>query len=275
MTETQSNPKLVAAENYEKNVVTSITGPLTPFLLELAQPQPGEQVVDVACGTGIVARQAAPRVGAAGTVVAVDVNSAMLTVARSLPVPEGASINWREGSAQALPMPDGACDLALCQQGLQFFPDRPAAVREMYRALRPGGRIAGTVTRSLEHNPGSQLIWETIARHLKTTVAAINPAFSLGDPSDLRALLESADFTEVTMTVRSFTVREPWNAHFVAGFMPTWSALLPTVAAMNEGERAALAQAVESELVPALEKYRVGNDLLFPASFHIFLARKV
>ena len=118
MSAIQSNPALVAAENYEKNVVTYSTGPFAAILLEHADPQPGEHVVDIACGTGVVARQTAPRVGAAGTVVGVDINPAMLAVARARPAPAGAAIDWREGSALALPVPDNAFDLVLCQAGL-------------------------------------------------------------------------------------------------------------------------------------------------------------
>jgi hypothetical protein len=123
MIERQSNPAILAAENYEKNVATYTTGPFAAILLEQASPQPGEKVVNVACGTGIVARKTAPRVGASGTIVAVDINPAMLTVGRLLTPPEGATIDWRE----------------------------------MFRVLRSGGRIAVCVQRSLELNPASDM----------------------------------------------------------------------------------------------------------------------
>jgi ubiquinone/menaquinone biosynthesis C-methylase UbiE len=83
-------------------------------LLEYAAPQPGECALDVACGTGSVARRVAPLVGAEGKVVALDINSEMLAVGRALPAPAGATIEWREGNAIALTLPDGAFDLVLC-----------------------------------------------------------------------------------------------------------------------------------------------------------------
>ena len=98
MNETQSNvkdPALVAAENYEKMVVKYTTRLLADIVLEYAKPQQGEEVLDVACGTGIAARKTAPFVGEAGAIVGVDINPAMVSVASSLPVPEGASIDWR------------------------------------------------------------------------------------------------------------------------------------------------------------------------------------
>ena len=275
MSDTQDNPALVAAENYEKNIVTYTMSPFAALLLELGNPQAGEHVVDVACGTGIVARQAAPRVGAAGTVVAVDVNPAMLTVARSLPVPEGAAIDLREGSVLALPLSNNTFDLALCQHGLQFFPDRPAALRELFRVLRPGGRIAVSVWRSLEHQPASQLIWEAIARHLSTTTATLLPSFTLGDAGELRALLESAGFADVTVIARSYTVREPRSPQLIARLLASAAGLVPAYAAMGTEEQAALAQAVEREIDPALQNYIEGDEQLYPMSAHIALARKL
>jgi ubiquinone/menaquinone biosynthesis C-methylase UbiE len=274
MSETQSNPTLVAAENYEKNLVTYTMRPFAAILLDHANPQPGEHVVDVACGTGVAARQTAPLVGATGVVVVVDVNPAMLAVARSLPAPAGAAIDWREGNALALSLPDGAFDLALRQHGLQFFPDRPAALREMVRVLRPAGRVAVSVWRSLEHSPASRLLWEAIARHLHTTTATLLPSFNLGDASELRALLESAGFVDVTVIARSHTVREPRSAQLVARSLAGVTGIVPAYAAMGMAERSALAQAVQNEIGSALQAYVEGDEQLYPLSVHIGLGRK-
>jgi SAM-dependent methyltransferase len=275
MSEAQDDPALVAAQDYEKNVVTYTIGPFAAILLKHADPQPGERVVDVACGTGVVARQTAPRVGTAGTVVGVDINPAMLAVARSLPAPEGAPIDWREGSALALPLPDDAFDLALCQAGLQFFPDRLQALREMHRVLCSGGRVAISVWRSLEHHPVQQVLWEAIARHLNTTAAAIGRPFSLGDAGDLRTLLESAGFADGTIVARSYTVRQPRNPQRVTEIMMNWAGSIPTFATMNAEQRVALAQAIEHETAPALESYADGEEELYPAAAHIVLAHKL
>src|SRR5439155_11949491 len=103
------------------------------------------RVLDVACGTGVVARAAAERVGAAGRVIGIDLNPGMIAVARSLPEPAGASIEWVERSALDLRLQDATMDVALCQQGLQFFPDKALAMREMRRVLARGGRLALSV----------------------------------------------------------------------------------------------------------------------------------
>lgn len=131
-----------APELYERYLVPAITAVWAADLVERAAPRSGERVLDVACGTGIVARRAAERVGNHGRVVGLDLNSGMLAVARSLSSQDASGIEWREGSALAMPLPDAAFDLVLCQLELQFFPDRPLALREMRRALVPGGRLA-------------------------------------------------------------------------------------------------------------------------------------
>ena len=277
MSETQDKPvdlALTAAENYEKRVVTYTTGPFTAILLEHASPQPGERVVDIACGTGVVARQAAPRVGRTGDIIGIDINPAMLAVARSLPVQEGASIDWREGSALELPLPDEAFDLVLCQAGLQFVPDRLKALQEMHRILRPGGRVALSVWRSPEHNPVSQLIWGTIARYLNTNITVLTPAMSLGDAEELSRLLTSAGFADVNIVARSYTVREPRTPQLIASMLPAVAAIVPTFAAMEAEERVALAQAVETEIEPELQKYVDGDEQRYPMSTHIALAYK-
>jgi ubiquinone/menaquinone biosynthesis C-methylase UbiE len=105
-------------------------------LIAQAALQPGERVLDAACGTGIVARMAAPHVGETGHVTGLDLNAGMLEVARKGPTLHGAPITWQEGNLEALPFEEGTFDVVLCQQGLQFCPNRAAAVREMRRVLR-------------------------------------------------------------------------------------------------------------------------------------------
>jgi SAM-dependent methyltransferase len=128
-----------APENDERYFVPAIGRPLAHALVDLAEVRPEQRVLDVACGTGIVASVAAERVGAEGLVAGVDINPGMLAVARSTPA-SGAPISWYEAPADALPFPDGAFDIVPCQLGLQFFPDRLGALREMRRVLAPSGR---------------------------------------------------------------------------------------------------------------------------------------
>lgn len=120
-------------ESYEQHMVPALFAPCAASLVAQAAPQPGERVLDAACGTGIVARLVAPQVGEVGRVIGLDLNPGMLAVARALPPPSGALLTWQEGSLEALPFEDEAFDVVLCQQGLQFCPNRAGAVREMRR----------------------------------------------------------------------------------------------------------------------------------------------
>jgi ubiquinone/menaquinone biosynthesis C-methylase UbiE len=106
-----------AAERYERWVVPFVVGPWVPALLDLAELRSGERVLDIATGTGVVARLAARRVSPVGAVTGLDLNEAMLEEAKRLPLPLGLTVDWRQGSALALPFADQTYDVVLCQQG--------------------------------------------------------------------------------------------------------------------------------------------------------------
>ena len=123
-----------APELYERYLVPAITSFWANDLLDRVGPTREESVLDIACGTGVVARLAKQR-GHAGRLVGVDLNTAMLTIARQ----KSAAVEWIEGSALDLPFDSNSFDVVLCQLGLQFFPDRRLALKEMVRVLKPGG----------------------------------------------------------------------------------------------------------------------------------------
>jgi len=134
-----------AAEFYDR-YVRLLMEPWVRCLIDVAALKPAERVLDVACGTGFVARRAAQYVGGDGRVVGVDLNSGMVAAARAASGRDASTIiEWRTGDAAALPFEKGVFDVVLCQQGVQFFPDRLQALREMRRVLRLGGRLAFTV----------------------------------------------------------------------------------------------------------------------------------
>ena len=153
-------------ENYERYLVPSIFAPWALDLIEAAALRPGERVLDIACGTGIVARTAARTLGGGASVVGLDLSAPMLEAARSAAKAEGVSAEWKEGSAVKLPLADATFDVAFCQQGLQFFPDRPTALREMYRILAPTGRLVLSVWREIERSPGFAVLADALTRHI-------------------------------------------------------------------------------------------------------------
>jgi SAM-dependent methyltransferase len=150
-------------------------------------------VLDVACGTGVLACVAADRIGPNGAVVGLDSNKEMLSVARR----KCMAIEWRTGQAEALPFPDAAFDAVISQFGLMFFEDRCAALREMVRVLRPGGRLAVAVCDSLDHSPGYAAVAELLQRLFGESVAeAFRAPFVLGDPEQLLSLCSDAGITD-------------------------------------------------------------------------------
>jgi ubiquinone/menaquinone biosynthesis C-methylase UbiE len=258
-------------ENYERYLVPTIFGPWALDLVEVAGAQPGERVLDIACGTGIVARTAARRVGTGGTVVGLDVSAPMLDAARAAAAGEGLSIEWREGSAMKLPFSDTEFDLALCQQGLQFFPDRPASLREMHRVLRPGGRLALSVWRPIGGSPGFAVLAEALSHHIGPEAGALMTSgpFGLSQAEDLRALIAGADFREITIRPAVKTLRYPSPDEFVRRYV-AGSALAGPVTAASDDARAALL----AEVTAGLRPYVDAEGLAFPIETNMAVAQR-
>jgi ubiquinone/menaquinone biosynthesis C-methylase UbiE len=177
-----------SAELYERHLVPAMTLPWAVDLVERVGVRRGDRVLDVACGTGAVARVAAERVGDSGRVAGLDVNRGMLAVARSLQPARAARIEWHEGSALELPFDDREFGVVLCQLGLQFFQDRPVALLEMRRVATPGGRVAASVFSAIERNPATHALSDALDRHLGEGASlAKRNEHSLADPEELRA----------------------------------------------------------------------------------------
>jgi SAM-dependent methyltransferase len=177
------------AEMYEAKFVPVFFADWAPHLVEFAGVAPGQAVLDVACGTGIVARTVAARQAGSGRVVGLDLNEAMLTVARRV----RPDVTWRQGDVAALPFPDATFDVVLCQMALMFFPDRSRALREMRRVAAPGGTVAVLVPGRLDAQPAYAPFVEMAARHAGPEAASLLGAyFVCGDLAELTALVVSA-----------------------------------------------------------------------------------
>jgi SAM-dependent methyltransferase len=192
-----------AAEVYESSFVPALFAEWAGHLVEAAGIAPGEAVLDVACGTGIVARTAADRMGGRGPVVGLDINEGMLTVAGRL----RPDIEWRQGDAGDLPFATGSFDAVLCQSGLMFFPDRAAALREMARVATPGGTVAVQVWDRLEAQAGYGAMYEAFAEHLGAEAMDLENAYwALGDLDLMRSLFEAAGLRVTGVRTRQSTV---------------------------------------------------------------------
>lgn len=194
-----------AAEAYEAAFVPAFFAQWAPILCGAAVLTAGQRVLDVACGTGVVARTAADRVGS-GNVVGVDLNEAMLAVARRV----RADIDWRQGDVAALPLPDGAFDAVVCQMALMFFPDRVRALREMARVLTPGGTVAVLVPSSLDAQPAYGPFVDMASRHAGAEARSLlSTYFSCGDPDDLTGTFALAGLHVTSTSTHLGTARFP------------------------------------------------------------------
>jgi ubiquinone/menaquinone biosynthesis C-methylase UbiE len=258
------------AEVYEDFLVRWQFRPWTAVLLAEAAIRPGEHILDLATGTGIVAREAAPFVGERGRVVALDINPAMMAVGRSLPEPAVASIEWLEGDAAALPLPDGAFDAVLCPQGVQYFADRPAAAAEVRRVLASGGRVLLVVWQALAHNPVQAAL--NAAGQCRVGVAPLATAFGLSDAGEIGRLFEAAGFADVTVTGRQLVVVFPSRAEFARRMIESVAHVVPELAGLDPWQRAELASAIDEDTRLTLQSHAWGGGLACPMAVHLIQA---
>jgi ubiquinone/menaquinone biosynthesis C-methylase UbiE len=241
-------------------------------LLDRARPQPGERILDLACGTGIVARLTLEQLDGRAQMAALDPSVPMLDVGRATAVREGVAIEWHEGRAEAMPFADASFDLVLMQQGLQFFQDKAAGLSETHRVLVPGGRVVSSTWTALERNPFSLAFAEVIHRHLGTP--AMHTPFALGDRSELQAMFASAGFHDIHVDVATLDIRLPSPDRFVEMGLAGASAAVPALQAMSGDERAALTAAVRADMEEPLRRFGTEDSIVMPMETHIVNARK-
>jgi SAM-dependent methyltransferase len=195
---------LEQAEMYEAKFVPALFADWAPHVVEMGDVSAGHTVLDAACGTGIVARTAAQRVGPDGRVVGVDLNQAMLTVAeRACP-----GLEFRQADITSLPFDDATFDVVLCQMALMFFPDRTAAIREMGRVVKPDGTVVVMVPSSLDAQPAYRPLVELTARHAgPDAVAMLSAYWACGDLDELLGTTRDAGLEALSTRTRMGTAR--------------------------------------------------------------------
>ena len=256
-----------APERYELFKVPNVHVPVAKRLLERIFLSAGQRVLDVACGTGIVARLAAPRVAPAGKVIGLDMNEGMLAVARACAAASGLDIEWRQGDAGELPFAADSFDAVFCQQGLQFFPDGVAALREMRRVVVREGAVALSVNAASPYNAA---LAKALARFAGERVAAssLSP-YSLGDRARLEAMLSRAGFDAMEIQTVVFPRRvEPTQEWLLEDSEGTPYAA--DVARLDPADRAAIVR----EIARDLARFWDVDCFSVPREVHLAYARK-
>jgi ubiquinone/menaquinone biosynthesis C-methylase UbiE len=243
-----------SAENYERDFVPAIAIPVSVELLRAADFQPGERVLDVGCGTGLIARSAAETVGARGSVAGIDISPDMIAVATSLPAPGVAPIDWHQGDATALPFPDESFDVVICQLTLMFMEDRLAALGEIHRVLAKGGRVLINTRGAIQ--PPFELMEQSIVEHISPDLAGfVRMVFSMHDPEVHRTLLGDAGFEHVESTIHTATFDLPAPAEFLWQYI-NLTPMGPFVANAPEAAKNAMETQVAKTWAPYMREGR-------------------
>ncbi len=238
-----------AAENYQRDFVPAIATPVSRELLRAADLQPGERVLDVACGTGLITRLTAEQVRAEGAVTGVDIAPDMIDVAKRVPAPDGAAIQWRVADAAALPIADVSVDVVLCQMGLMFLENPVAAITEMARVLVPSGRVAINTPGRIQ--PLFATLERSIVDHISPDLGGfVGAVFSMHDPEAVAALLRDGGLREVSARVATATFRLPVPAEFLWQYIN----LTPMAALVEQAPEPAKA-AMEEQFVAGVQPH--------------------
>lgn len=256
------------AERYETTLVPVIFVPWARELIRRARPRDGEDILDLACGTGVVTREIVGSGVSAGSLTGCDYSAGMLAVARDRATQANIAADWVEADAGALPFPDERFDLAFCQQAFQFFPDRPAALRELARVLRPGGRVVFCVQQELERNPMLQAQAATLDKHVGRSAGdAVRAICGLPDGDEIRGLFESAGFRDVAVESVTLMLHHADGRAFAAGAM----------GGMHTGDKLARAtdvdrQAAVDDFLAGLGECFDGRGIRFPHVSNVIAA---
>ena len=249
------------AETYERVLVPTIFAPWAQEILERARPiGPSDRVLDLGCGTGIVARLLRERLGVAARITGLDASPDMIETARSL-APE---LEWRVGNAMDLPFADASFELVVAQQMLQFVPEPAAALREIRRVLVPGGRLVAATWRPRPELPLFELLGQIAERHLGP---ANEKRFRLGDDAALRALLAEAGFSSARIDVVTRTDRFHEFPYRMSAIASNFD-----LSALSEAERERRLAALESESREAARQFIDGGVIAAPARANLITA---
>jgi ubiquinone/menaquinone biosynthesis C-methylase UbiE len=266
MDQNVSEELVEAGRGYESLFVPALFEAWTKHLVAAAEIQPGSHVLDVACGTGVLARAALAQAGANGRVVGADPAPGMLVAAKEIE----SGIEWVLCGAEALDVDDEAFDCVVSQFGMMFFQDRQKAADEMFRAMQSGGSIAIAAWRSVEHNPAYADIISVLEEQVGTAAAdALRLPYRLGDAGEVTAVLEGSGFKDISFEAKTEVATFPSSRQMVEAELRGWLPLFDIFLSEDE---------IEEVLIKSdktLSKYAgPSGEAIFTTSAHIYTARK-
>ncbi|RQH10708.1 methyltransferase domain-containing protein [Bradyrhizobium sp. RP6] len=257
-----------APELYERYLVPAITSLWANDLLDRVAPGRGDSMLDVACGTGVVARLAQQR-GHAGRIVGIDLNKAMLAVARA----KSGSVEWIEGSALDLPFDARSFDVVLCQLGLQFFPDRSLALREMVRVLKPRGRAGFSVYSAIEKTPAAYAFVRALDKYLGEEASQTKRSEHLScDAQEIGSWAKQAGFDLVNVATVTKQITFPSMLDYVR-FQLTATPMAGLLKGKDAPERENLITSIADDAASHLATPMLAGDkLTFPQQSFVVTA---
>lgn len=266
MGEPSLQSQIDAARAYESIMVPALFQEWAEPVLDAAEVQADQRVLDVACGTGVLARAASERVGSGGAVAGLDPSQGMLAVAGELT----SGVEWHSGTAEAAPFPDGSFDAVVCQFGLMFFGDRAAAVREMLRVLKPGGGLALAVWDTLEDSPAYAVEVSILEKLAGPEAAnALRAPFVLGDPAETLGLLQEAGVASPSVLSKTGTAKFPSVRVMVEADLRGW---LPVMGVhLTEQQISEIFAEAESALAEFVTR---SGEIVFDSPAHIVSGRR-
>ncbi len=241
-------------------------------LVESAKVGRGDRVLDVACGTGVVARKASRLIGTSGNIAGLDADRAMLSAAKKFADREDIHpIEWYQGDAASMPFKESEYDIVLCQQGLQFFSDRLAALYEMFRVMVPSGIIAISVWRSIDRCPFLAVLSDVIGAYLGVNLTAgFYASCSLYDREEIRDILNNTGFHDIYIRLESRVARYPSLKEFLPGYLSVFPFVANKIDEMANEERTKMF----GDIIRSLKIYIDDYGLAVPMESHIITAKK-
>ena len=266
MAESSIETQVEAARAYEALFVPALFGQWATAVADAAQVRAGHSALDVACGTGVLTREMAARVGRGVRATGLDVNAGMLAVARE----HAPDVRWHQGSAESLPFPDASFDRVVSQFGLMFVPDPQTSIREMLRVLKPAGRIAVAVWDTIDQCPGYAAEVELIERMAGTAAAdAVRAPFVHGMRQSLGALFDSAGAQALRLETHTGVARFPSIRVMVEAELRGW---LPVMGVdLTEEQIHEILQAAETALASFTKE---DGTVAFTVRAHVVTAEK-